>query len=121
MTTQTGTIACDLTKIPPEIRERLEADLRAVFTEVQEVRSLADGYALRLAAPEKPGLLSRLGQIVDYDRLCCPFIGHAIIDEPCGGPIWLHFTGTAEVRAFIAAELATILPTEIATRAGLRV
>jgi len=120
MTARSGPIACDLTQIPPDTRDRLVDDFRALLASVTEVRSLPEGYALRFAAPKHPGLLSTLGRIVDYDRLCCPFVGHAVIDEPWGGPVWLHLTGTAEVRAFVARELAALPPADVAGTADLR-
>jgi hypothetical protein len=120
MTERQGPIACELTKLAPEIREGLAADLRLLLTTVQEVRPIEQGFALRWPPPEGPGLLSKLGEVIDHDRLCCPFIGHAIVDEPWGGSVWLHLTGSAEARDFIAAELASLLPPRIATAAGLR-
>lgn len=119
-TTHRGPIACDLTKVPAGVRERLEADLRALFAEVEEVTELPEGYALRWAPQDKPGLLTKLGEIIDHDRLCCPFIRHAIVDEPWGGPVRLELTGATEVQAFLAAELGALLPREITARAGLQ-
>ncbi|MCL2448783.1 MAG: hypothetical protein FWD17_07550 [Polyangiaceae bacterium] len=112
-------IACDVSKIPREALERLTADLRAVFSEVEDVTPLPDGFALRLPPPPGPGLLSKLGAIVDYDRLCCPFIRHAIVGEPDGGPVRLELTGGEGVKAFLAVELASLLPPAVAARAGL--
>jgi hypothetical protein len=109
-------IACDLTQIPAAVRERLVAELRAVLATVIDVEALTDGYALRFAGPKSPGLLSKLGEIVDYDRLCCPFIGHAIVGEPWGGDVRLQLTGTPEARAYIARELAVALPSGVGER-----
>lgn len=109
-----GPIACDLSKIPPEMARRLEAELIALFSEVREVRVIEGGLALRFAPQAEPGLLSRLGATLDYDRLCCPFLGHAIVDEPWGGAVWLHLTGSAAAQAFLRNEIARLVPAAIA-------
>jgi hypothetical protein len=112
-------IACDLSKMPPEALERLTADLRVIFSEVDDVSPLPGGFALRLPPPTRPGLLSMLAEIVEYDRLCCPFLRHAIVGEPWGGPVRLELTGGEGVNAFLAGELASLVRPEVAARAGL--
>jgi hypothetical protein len=118
-TTERGPIACDLTRLPPEARDRLGADLRRTFAAVDELRAIAGGFALRWPPQTEPGLIATLGAIVDYDRLCCPFLGHAIVDEAWGGPVWLHLTAEAEGLRFLATELAALLPREVVARSGL--
>jgi hypothetical protein len=116
---QPGPIACDLTRVPAGARERLGADLRERAAEVAEVRAIEGGFALRWPPQDAPGLIATLGEIVDHDRLCCPFLGHAIIDEPWGGAVWLHLTGEGEGVAFLTAELSALLPRDVVERSGL--
>ncbi len=107
-TRNAGPIACDISQIPAELRERLTVELKKTFERVRAVHPLEDGYALEF--PSEHGTVENLGEIIEYDRRCCPFIRHALIDEPWGGPIRLELTGTPEVRAFVAAELLPLLP-----------
>jgi hypothetical protein len=109
-------IACDLSQVPVELRERLFGELRATFRRARAVRAIAGGFAIEF--PSEHGTIASLGEIIEYDRRCCPFIRHALVDEPWGGPIRLELTGTQEVRDFVAAELLPLLPTEIT--AGVR-
>jgi hypothetical protein len=103
-----GPIVCDLTQIPAENRERLFRELRSTFGRARAALVLAEGFALEF--PSEHGIMASLGEIIEYDRRCCPFIRHVLIDEPWGGPIRLELTGPPEVRDFLAEELLRVLP-----------
>ncbi len=90
------TIACDLTAIPEEARQRHLATTPELFAAVQEVEELPNGYAFRFA--NEPGRFMALANFVAYEQLCCPFEGFAIEVEPHGGPIWLRLTGDEAVK-----------------------
>ena len=104
-------IACDLTQIPAERRARLGADLQRIFGRATGLRPLPDGFALEFS--NEHGTVATLGEIIEYDRRCCPFIRHTLVHEPWDGPIRLELTGTPDVREFIAAELLPHLPPEL--------
>jgi hypothetical protein len=106
-----GPIACDFHQIPADRRGPLLARLRTLFRRVVRVRALPNGFALEF--PGEPGMATALSEIIEYDRLCCPFIRHALLDEPWGGNLTLELTGTDEVRDFLPGELRTFLPPEI--------
>jgi hypothetical protein len=108
----TGPIACDFQQIPAQRRDSLLAQLRATFTRISRVTPLPNGFALEF--PGDKGMVTELSQIIEYDRLCCPFIRHALLDEPGGGNITLELTGTTEVRNFLADELLSFLPPGVA-------
>lgn len=104
----TGPIACDFAQIPASQRDPLLQQLRAVFRRVTRVIALTSGYGLEF--PGERGMVTALSEIIEYDRLCCPFIRHALIDEPWGGSVRLELTGTEDVREFLAGELLSFLP-----------
>jgi hypothetical protein len=81
--------------------------MHATFARAQKAIALADGFALEF--PSEHGIVESLGQIIEYDRRCCPFIRHVLVDEPWGGAIRLELTGPAEVKTFLADELARVL------------
>lgn len=106
--TATGPIACDFARIPADQRGPLLQQLRAIFTRVSKVTALPNGYGLEF--PGEEGMVTALSEIIEYDRICCPFIRHALSDEPWGGSVRLELTGTEDVREFLAGELLSFLP-----------
>lgn len=111
-------IACDLSQIPPELRERLARDFQRIFGRATALRALPDGFALEFS--NEHGTVAGLGEIIEYDRRCCPFIRHTLVHEPWDGPIRLELTGMPDVREFIAAELLPFLPAELVRAAGMQ-
>jgi hypothetical protein len=106
---QVTVIACDLTVFTPEERARHDAVSAEWRRAVQGVEALPDGYGFRFEAG--PDILLTLAEFVSREQRCCPFLHFAIIAEPDGGPLWLHLTGPAPVKAFLdslIAELAEI-------------
>lgn len=65
----------------------------------EEVRELPDGYALRFPGDERWARM--LLEFVVHERDCCRFFTFGLVFEPDHGAIWLHLSGSAEVRAFI--------------------
>jgi hypothetical protein len=105
--TDVSTIACDLTAIPANERERHQALARRLFgTAVREVREQADGYAFRFAAEE----FAALAAFVANERLCCGFLTFTLETPPRAGDLWLRLSGDAAVKAFIAAEFVGASP-----------
>ena len=100
---QTAAIACDLSAIPAEERERHATSGEQLFATVQEVLELADGYALRL--PTTSDILLKAARFIANERLCCPFFSFGLEVEASGGPLWLQLKGAAGVKQFIEAEL----------------
>ena len=64
-------IACDLTKLSPEQREREQA-LLARFRKTARSRSVGDN--LEFSLPADPHTLAELGEFLGLERLCCPFL-----------------------------------------------
>lgn len=68
-------------------KAELESGLAAL---IQEVRSLADGYALRFAAGE--GVRAAVDDFIAFERECCAFMTFEIRDV-AGGGLWLELRG----------------------------
>ena len=96
-------IACDLTAMDAEQRERHRTLSGQFQASVQEIRELADGYAFRLPADASMVLMA--AEFITLDRLCCPFFTFVLEVEPESGPIWLRLTGREGVKGFLQAEL----------------
>ena len=99
--------ACVMDAIDPSKRESHLATARYLFSRVDEIREMADGYAFRLS--NDTDALLRLAAFIDLERLCCPFFGFNIEVEPEGGPVWLKLTGREGVKPFIRAEIGEFL------------
>jgi arsenate reductase (thioredoxin) len=97
-------LACDMTTIPAEQRPVHLATSRELFSDIAEFRELPDGYEFRLA--DGPGLLTKLGEFVSLERLCCPFLRFEVEVEAEGGPVWLRLSGREGVKDFIREEIS---------------
>lgn len=100
-------IGCTL--IGREFVERKEAIGSNLFSHVERVEELADGFAYRLPVGE--AWAAKALDFITAERHCCPFFTFELVFEPNDGPRWLRLRGSDEIKAFIAAEL---------DRAGLR-
>lgn len=100
---QTAVIACDLSAIPAEEREQHAATAEQLFSTIQAVLELEDGYALRL--PPTSDNLLKAARFIANERLCCPFFSFGLEAEASGGSLWLQLKGSAGVKQFIEAEL----------------
>ena len=95
-------LLCNSAAISKEVQPLHQANIKRIFTSVQEVRELETGYALQLA--DETDLLQTVVAFLHYERLCCPFFHFKLEMEPDQGPIWLHITGVTDVKAFLQSE-----------------
>lgn len=94
-------IACSLTAA--EGRQREQMLQREVFSGIQEIRELPDGYALRY--PGDAAWLDTLSDFIRFERECCPFFTFELRCEPERGPLWLRLRGPEGVKGFVAGML----------------
>ena len=85
------TLACDLSVMDTEQRERYLALRRRLSKDLHEARELEDGYAFRHSSEAE--VLIALAQYVTLERLCCPFFDFAIEVGHGEGEVWLRMTG----------------------------
>ena len=95
-------IACVMAALDEEQRRRRKELEERLGAAVEEVRELADGYALRL--PSESRMVTDVAEFVTYERLCCPFLDFEIDVEREGGPLWLRLKGRAGVKEFVRQE-----------------
>ena len=69
----------------------------------QEVRELADGYALRL--PAENGMILSVAEFITLERLCCPFFSFELEVGRDEGALWLKLTGREGVKEFLKSML----------------
>lgn len=105
-TLETATIACDLSAA--DFARRREEIGRDLFGHVDRVQELADGFAYHF--PSADPWAAAVFAFVDAERRCCPFFAFEVAFEPDDGPLWLRLRGSAEIKAFVRAELDGIAP-----------
>ena len=83
------------------------ATSRELFSRLEEIRELGDGYEFRLA--DDGSAITRAAEFISLEKLCCPFLNFALEIKPDGGPVWLRLSGREGVKAFIREEISGLL------------
>ena len=94
-------IACSLSE--PELAERRRELTREVFGGALGVEDLEDGY--EFVYPGSVRWATRLVEIINAERACCPFFAFELRFEPGGGPILLRVRGPGGAKEFVEAGL----------------
>lgn len=97
-------LACDLTVLNPEQRERYQHVREQLRESQQEIRAVANGYAFRY--PLDDSVLPLLVEFMDLEGRCCPFLNFALDVKTECGPAWLTLTGPDGVKEFLRAEMS---------------
>ncbi len=97
-------LACDVTALTHNDRERLMAISNELFGAAKEIREIDVGYELTF--PDiGSDMAEALSYFVTHDSLCCPFIRHSIVIEPYSRVTILRLDGGPGVKEYIGAEL----------------
>lgn len=101
--TEPQSLACDLTAIPSDVREKHVLGAPQLFALAQEVQELSDGHTIRFA--NEPGTFIAIAKFIENERLCCPFFHFGLELEPNSGPLWLRLTGGDGVKEILQTTL----------------
>ncbi|MDQ4076291.1 MAG: hypothetical protein M3220_08590 [Chloroflexota bacterium] len=93
-------IACNLTG-DEQVERR--AALAGVFSGVEQVRELEDGYAFRF--PGTDAWAIELFSFIMAERVCCPFFRFELSFEADQGPLWLFLRGGEGVKEFVQVQM----------------
>ena len=93
-------IACRLDALTPPERAREGALLREHLASVRETREREDGYSFRY--PSDPALFQRMAELVTLEHRCCPFLDFQLEWSGAEDAPWLHVTGGARAKSFVA-------------------
>ena len=116
MTQDESPFACDLNAIPLDERPTHLANTQKLFSLVQQIQELPDGYSFRL--PNENDVWKLAAEFVDLERLCCPFFAFRLEFKRQGDPIYLTVTGAEGVKPFIMAEIGEHLTRYVQVGAG---
>jgi hypothetical protein len=97
-------LACDLTALNPEQRERYQHVRERLHESQQEIREVTNGYTFRY--PVDDSILSLLAEFMDIEGRCCPFLNFALDVKTERGPAWLTLTGPEGVKEFLRVEMS---------------
>ena len=111
MTEKESPFACDMTAIAPEQRNDHIATIDKVFSSVESIHELSNGYSFQLR--NEPDSLATVAEFITLERLCCPFFGFSVEVAKEGGPVSLSLTGRDGVKPFILAEIGDHLPSKL--------
>lgn len=112
-------IVCDLSVLTDRERQRIEGLARARFAEADVLRALPDGYRIGFGDASTE-LITDLAEFLALDRLCCPFLRHALVSEPGDTGIWLELTGPHGAAAAIAEDNSVSFPTTFGPLTAVR-
>lgn len=104
-------IVCNMSALAPEQRKAHLATSKALFSMIEQVIELTNGYEFRLAS--NPNVIVGVAEFISLERLCCPFLSFELEVEADGGPMRLRLTGRDGVKAFIREEISGLLGAEI--------
>ena len=113
---QESPFACDMHAIPLESRAAHQSNTERLFSLVQQVQELPNGYTFRL--PNETDVWKLAAEFVDLERLCCPFFAFRLEFKRQGDPIYLTVTGAEGVKPFIMAEIGEHLTRYVQVGAG---
>ena len=85
---------------PAELRACGDDLLTALLGVSKERIALSTGYRYRFE--DAPGLVTRIGTVLEWARERCPFFRLQVALEPEQGPITLDISGPEDARAFLA-------------------
>ena len=82
-----------------EFQQRRSGLLAKVRDQVQEVKSLDSGYALRFESTNE--IIDELTKLIQLERSCCQFLEINLKVLPEQGPIWLELSGPDGTKEFL--------------------
>ena len=82
-----------------EFQERRSGLLAKVRDQVQEVKFLDSGYALRFESTNE--IIDELTRLIQLERNCCQFLEFNLRVLPEQGPIWLELSGPEGTKEFL--------------------
>ena len=95
-------IACDLGALSSGQRARertLLAEFKDLLRDPQETE-----LGFRVVIPDDPFVLSRLGEFLALERLCCPFLTFDLSIPAERGTMTLHIYGRPGTKSFLRSE-----------------
>ena len=97
-------IACRLNALTSAERAQEGVLLQEHLSVALEIRERADGYSFRY--PSDPAVFARMAELVSLEHRCCSFLNFQLEWIGAQDSPWLHITGGARVKSFLADTFA---------------
>ena len=101
MTTETP-LACDMTVFTLEQREEHIRVTTQLVKALQSVFEVPGGY--EFVFPNESKCITGIGEFINNERLCCPFLEFGLHVKPSDSTISLSLTGPVGTQEFLRAE-----------------
>jgi hypothetical protein len=95
-------IACNLLGLTEAERLRQQQLHKNLFSQIQSVRELSNGYAVALSGT-KENILA-IAEFISLERLCCAFFRFDLEVGRKDEPVWLRMTGGDGVKEFLKTQ-----------------
>jgi len=95
-------IACNLLGLTASERQRQQALHKQLFSRLENVEELADGYAV--AIPDTKENILAAAEFISLERVCCSFFHFEMAVGQPGEPVWLRLTGGEGVKDFLKTQ-----------------
>ena len=90
-------IACKLTTV--ELQRRRNDVLQKIKTAVINVIEIEDGFRYEFTSTRDQ--IAQLGNLIELEHECCPFLTFRLTVEPAEGPALLELTGPEGTKDFL--------------------
>jgi hypothetical protein len=107
MNSEPGLI-CNMGVFTPLEREAHIELTNQLIQAIQHVHEVENGY--EFIFPNETELISKIGDFISAERLCCPFLKFTLIVMSSGEPISLSLTGPDGTQEFLRAEFDGAIP-----------
>lgn len=97
-------IACDPSALSNEEREWLMSGFMILFSHTAEVKALPEGFGFRFPSADLDQFV-HIAKLVALNRLCCPFVEHAIVQQAGNLDVWLYMSGRAGTKAALKSDI----------------
>jgi len=98
-------LACNMNVFTPAQHEAHIATTNQLFQTVQAIREVENG--IEFGFPHLTSV-SKLGEFIANEKLCCPFLDFTLKVPSGGAPITLLFTGPEGTQEFLRAEFTAL-------------
>lgn len=95
-------LVCNMDVFTPTEREDHIQSTTQLYQSVQSIHQVENGY--EFIFPNGSGVITKLGNFISNERLCCPFLEFTLRIAPNNEPISLLMTGPEGTQEFLRAE-----------------
>ena len=101
-------LVCNMGVFTPTQRESHIQITTELIQAIQSVQEVENGYELKF--PNETEFISKIGEFISNERLCCPFLKFELSVGSNSEPVPLLLTGPVGTQEFLRAEFGGAIP-----------